>query len=152
MSALTILTGTDNPVLRGKNKKVITITKDIVRLIKDMEATTAVADGMGLAAPQVGQSIQLCLVRIGDRLQPMFNPEIVQKSTDMEVAEEGCLSLPNVWLQIPRPVSIVVKYMDMKGNEQERMLQGLEARIVQHEIDHLNGVLIIDYHQDGVVL
>ncbi len=138
MAVLPILTGADNPILRKKAQKVTKITKD-------MEATTKKADGLGLAAPQVGQSIRLCLVRLNKKMVPIMNPLIFWWSEEIEVAEEGCLSLPNFWMNVPRPVSIAVRYMDAKGEEQERKLSGLEARIVQHETDHLNGVLITDY-------
>jgi peptide deformylase len=145
VSVLPILTGADNPILRKKAHKVVKITKEIQSLIKDMEATTKNADGLGLAAPQVGQSLRLCLVRLNKKMVPIMNPVIFWWSEEIEVAEEGCLSLPNVWMNVPRPVSIAVRYMDAKGEEQERKLSGLEARIVQHEADHLNGVLITDY-------
>lgn len=145
MSALRIIIGADQPVLRAKTKLVPKVTKEIQKLIKDMEDTTIKADGLGLAAPQIGQSLRLCVVKMNGRLTPMVNPEITYKSADTEFAEEGCLSLPNLWIQVPRSVQITVKYLDGKGKEQERMLEHLEARIVQHEVDHLDGKLIIDY-------
>jgi peptide deformylase len=145
MAVLPILTGADNPVLRTKCKKVPKITKEVLQLIKDMETTTKHADGLGLAAPQIGQSISLCVVKLHRKMIPLINPEIFWKSEEIEVAEEGCLSLPNFWMNVPRPVSIAVRYMDAKGEEQERKLSELDARIVQHEVDHLNGILITDY-------
>lgn len=145
MSALPIIIGADQPVLRTKTKLVPKVTKDIQKLMKDMEDTTIKADGLGLAAPQIGQSLRLCLVKMNGRLTPLVNPEITYKSPDTEFAEEGCLSLPNLWIQVPRSVQITVKYLDGKGREQERILEHLEARIVQHEVDHLDGKLIIDY-------
>lgn len=142
---LPILTGADNPLLRAKTKPVAKVTKDIVKLLKDMEETTVKADGLGLAAPQIGHLERVCIVKMGGRLTPLINPRITFRSPDEESAEEGCLSLPNVWLQVPRSVSIVVEYLDVKGKEQERMLERLDARVVQHEVDHLEGKLIVDY-------
>lgn len=110
-----------------------------------MEDTTIAADGLGLAAPQVNRTERVCIVRMGNKLTPLINPKITFKSVDVEVAEEGCLSLPNVWLQVPRSASIVVEYLDAKGASQERMLEHLDARVVQHELDHLDGKLIVDY-------
>lgn len=121
------------------------MTKDVLKLLKDMEDTTIAADGMGLAAPQIGHLERVCIVKIGEKLTPLINPQITYKSPDIEIAEEGCLSLPNVWLQIPRSVSIIVMYLDAKGKAQERKLQYLDARVVQHEVDHLEGTLIVDY-------
>lgn len=145
MAVLPIVTGADNPVLRTKTKPVPKVTKDIQKLLKDMEQTTVKADGLGIAAPQIGQSLRMCIVKLNGRLMPMVNPEITYRSPDMEFAEEGCLSLPDTWLQVPRSVSITVKYLDGKGKEQERMLKNLDARVVQHEVDHLEGKLIVDY-------
>jgi len=145
MAVLPIITGADNPTLRSKTKKVPHVTKDILRLIKDMEATVISADGLGLAAPQVARLERVCIVKIGGKLTPLINPDITFRSEDSEVAEEGCLSLPNIWLPVPRSVSIVVKYVDPKGEEQERMLEHMDARVVQHEVDHLEGKLIVDY-------
>ncbi len=110
-----------------------------------MEETTIKADGLGIAAPQIGQSMRMCIVKMNGRLMPMVNPEITFRSTEKEYAEEGCLSLPNIWLQVPRSTSITVKYLDGKGKEQERMLRDMDARVVQHEVDHLDGKLIVDY-------
>lgn len=132
-------------MLRTKTKKVAHVSKEILQLIRNMEATTKNADGLGLAAPQIGQSIRLCLARLNGRLTPLINPEIFWKSDEIEVAEEGCLSLPNFWMNVPRSVSIAVRYTNGKGEEQERKLTNMEARIVQHEVDHLEGILITDY-------
>jgi peptide deformylase len=152
MAVLKILTGADTPILRSKTKKVSKVTKDLLKLLKDMEETTVAADGLGLAAPQVNHSERVCIVRIGKKLTPLINPDILFRSEDKEFAEEGCLSLPEVWLQIPRSISIVVQYMDAKGKMQERMLEHMDARVVQHEVDHLEGKLIVDYPQGGAIL
>lgn len=152
MSVLPIITGADTPVLRAKTKPIAKVTKEIQKLLKDMEETTIKADGLGIAAPQIGQSLRMCIVKLSGRLLPMVNPEIISKSPDIEYAEEGCLSLPGVWLAVPRSVSIVVKYLDGRGKEQERMLEKLDARVVQHEVDHLDGKLIVDYGEHAKAL
>jgi peptide deformylase len=110
-----------------------------------MEDTTVAAEGLGLAAPQVGSSHRLCIAKIGGRLVPLMNPYITWKSAETDVMEEGCLSLPGINVDVERSSTIVVTYIDMKGKSHERRLQNLEARIVQHEVDHLEGVLIVDY-------
>lgn len=151
MSALPIITGADTPVLRTETKRVPKVTKEVTRLVKDMEETMEKANGLGLAAPQVGSSERVCIVRFGGRVTPLINPDITWKSEETAVAEEGCLSLPGIWLDVPRSVSITVKYWDLKGREQERRLTELDARVVQHEVDHLEGVLITDYASSNPV-
>jgi peptide deformylase len=145
IATLPILTGADNPILRTKTKKVPKVTKELLKLLKDMQDTTVSADGLGLAAPQVGRLERVCIVKIGDKLTSLINPAITMKSVAMEIGEEGCLSLPNIWLEVPRATSIVVKYWNVKGEEQERILEHMDARVVQHEVDHLEGILIVDY-------
>lgn len=110
-----------------------------------MQDTTVSADGLGLAAPQVGRLERVCIVKIGDKLTPLINPIITKKSSAVEIGEEGCLSLPNIWLEVPRAASIVVQYLNARGQEQERILEHMDARVVQHEVDHLEGILIVDY-------
>ena len=145
MTLLPIVTGEKNPILRRKTRKVPTITKEIKKLLKDMEETTVAQDGLGLAAPQVGSNHRLCLSRINGRLIALINPDITFQSDTFDVAEEGCLSLPDLYLQIPRSSTIVVSYLNERGQAEERRLSGLDARTVQHEVDHLNGRLIVDY-------
>ena len=145
MAALPIVTGADTPVLRVKTAKVPKVTKDIAKLLKDMEDTVKAADGLGLAAPQIGQSLRLCLAKIGGKLTALVNPIVTWKSAETATAEEGCLSLPGLWRDVTRPTSIVVTFMDAKGKPQERKLADLDARVVQHEVDHLEGKLIVDY-------
>ena len=145
MSVLPIEKGTDNPILRKKGAKVREVTKALKRLIKDMYATVKAEDGAGLAAPQVGQSLQLCLALIEGKMAVLINPEIAWKSIETETQEEGCLSLPGLTVNVARPESITVKYLNEKGLPEERKLSGFSARTVQHEVDHLNGVLLADY-------
>ncbi len=147
MAALKIVTGADNPKLRVKTERVPKVTKKILKLIKDMLAAMEEANGVGLAAPQVGETVRVCIALVGGKITPLINPEITWKSKETAIDEEGCLSLPNVWLPIVRSTGITVTYLDEKGKEQERKLQDFDARVVQHEVDHLEGVLIVDYHQ-----
>lgn len=145
VTVLQILTGKDHPLLRAKTKKIPKVTKEILKLIKDMQETMAKAEGVGLAAPQVGQSLRLCLAMVEGKLIPLINPKITWKSKEMYVDQEGCLSLPGIWLDITRSKEIVLTYTDHKGKPQEKKLMDFSARVVQHEVDHLDGILIVDY-------
>jgi len=145
MAVLPIVTGDTTPVLRTVSKNVPQVTKTILALIKDMEETLKDEGGLGLAAPQVGESLQICLAQIGGKVQVLVNPEITWRSKEADTEEEGCLSLPNIVVAVMRPREIVVRYRNRKGMEEERRLKDMDARVVQHEMDHLNGVLIVDY-------
>jgi peptide deformylase len=101
-------------------------------------------DGIGLAAPQIGVIKRLIIADIGEGLLSLINPEILDRRGEASLLE-GCLSLPNVGVEVRRNESIVIRGIDMAGREVVRDLSGLMARVVQHEIDHLNGVLILDY-------
>lgn len=152
MSVLPIITGVDMPILRTKTKPVAKVTKDLQKLLKDMQETTIAADGLGLAAPQIGRTERVCIVQMGNKLVPLVNPIITHRSEELEYAEEGCLSLPGIWLTVPRSTSIRLEYLDAKGAKQERMLSAMDARVVQHEVDHLEGKLIVDYGPHGKAL
>lgn len=145
MAILPIVIGADNPMLRAKTKKIPSVTKEIKTLARNMMETMVEANGIGLAAPQIGQSIRLCVAPVSGKMEALINPEITWKSEEIAVDEEGCLSLPQIFLPITRSTDIIVKFTDDKGQAQERKLKGLEARVVQHEVDHLDGVLIVDY-------
>ncbi|HLD08054.1 MAG TPA: peptide deformylase [Candidatus Peribacterales bacterium] len=145
MAIQNILIGKDQKVLRTKTKKVTSFTKDLQKLIEDLLDTVHAAEGAGLAAPQIGISQRVTIARIGEEFVPLVNPEILWKSDQVIVGEEGCLSLPDIWLQIPRAKEIVLRFSDEKGEEHERKLEGFDARVVQHEVDHLDGILIVDY-------
>jgi peptide deformylase len=150
--ALKIVTGEDKKILRTKTKRVPAVTKDVQKFLKDMEKATVAADGLGLAAPQVGSDLRMCVARINGRLTPLVNPEITWKSKATETAEEGCLSLPGVWVPVPRATEIVVKYQTARGDRKELKLSDMDARVVQHETDHLDGKLIVDYVSAATVL
>lgn len=138
-----------DPVLRERATDVTEITPELHVLIDDMVDTMYAAPGVGLAANQVGVSKRLMLIdlSVGEdpaQLHVFINPEIVE--TEGEITEEeGCLSIPDFVEIVTRPEWLRVKYLDREGNEQEMEAEGLMARAVCHEIDHLNGALFIDY-------
>lgn len=145
MAVLSIITGQEQSILRTKTKKVTRVTREILKLVKDLEETTIASKGAGLAAPQVNRTERICVAMIARKLTPLINPEIIWKGPIMETAEEGCLSLPDVWLNITRPTEVIIRFMAANGKQRELKLQGFNARTVQHEIDHLDGVLIVDH-------
>lgn len=150
---LPIYTGTDNEVLRQVAKPVKDITRQHIRLIKNMKETMVYAHGLGLAAPQVGLSERILIAnfqygkKVGEKFAhvALINPKITHHSEEEVMGEEGCLSLPEIYAPVKRYKEITVKYLDEKGNKQVLELKNLNARIVQHEIDHLDGKLFVDY-------
>ena len=156
---LPIYTGTENEILRQKAKPVKEITRKTLKLIKNMKETLLDAKGLGLAAPQVGVSERLFIAnfqygkKVGDKfvVMPLINPKIIMHSEEIELGEEGCLSLPEIYADVKRFSQIIVKFLDEKGKEQILELEGLNARIVQHEIDHLDGKLFVDYLDQGTI-
>ena len=135
----------DNPTLRRES--IPTLMNDEVKvLVEDMKETMVFENGIGLAAPQVGVNLRVILIRLNDgQFQPMINPVITWYSEKRVSFEEGCLSIPGHYTEIFRPGQINVKFMDLGGKYRKWKLKGLEARVVQHEIDHLDGVLMTDY-------
>ena len=150
MALLPILIHPD-PRLKKVCEPVAEITDDLRRLADDMLATMYHAPGIGLAAPQVGitqRLIVLDAVKEGQgepRPMVMINPEIVAKSDERNVYEEGCLSIPEQFAEVERPAEVTVQWIDRDGAERREDFGGLWATCLQHEIDHLNGVLFIDY-------
>jgi peptide deformylase len=130
-------------VLREQSKPVRNITGELITLAKDMVETMYLSRGIGLAAPQVGESCCLIIADIGEGLIQLFNPAIVA-SEGLETFTEGCLSVPDVMLEINRAEKIVVEGLDRDGKEISFEAKDLVARVLQHEIDHLSGTLIID--------
>lgn len=146
---LEIQTGAENPILRKKSEEIQKITPEIKGLVLNMIDTCAKADGIGLAAPQVGESLRLFIVRIPISekkyfTQEFINPKILKISKEKSTKEEGCLSLPNFYTNVERSKKITVEYQDKNGEEQKIKTSGFLARVIQHETDHLNGILIID--------
>jgi len=131
--------------LRKKAEEIKEITPEIKELAEDMTETMLKSerDAVGLAAPQVGVSIRMFVAQTRNGPGVFINPEISKKS-GKEAVEEGCLSLPGLWLKVKRAKEIELEAIDINGKKIKTKAVGLFARILQHEIDHLNGVLIID--------
>jgi peptide deformylase len=138
-----------HPVLKAKAKPIARVDAALRRLAADMFETMYKAPGIGLAAPQVGISERLVVLDVadGEERRPMVlvNPEIVWRSGDRATAEEGCLSLPGQFADVTRPQAVKVRFLDDHGDEQEIDTDGLLARCVQHELDHLDGILFVDH-------
>ena len=134
------------PVLRQKAKRVTSFGAATERLVEDMLDSMRAANGLGLAAPQIGVNKRVIVIDPGKGLLKMINPRILERNGKPVEDEEGCLSLPGVYVNVARPVeSIVVSAIDVNGEKRVWKGSGLFARVVQHEIDHLDGRLIIDY-------
>ena len=149
MAIRKILTIPD-PLLREKSESVKIIDKDIQNLMDDMIATMYKAPGIGLAAIQIGvpkRVVVMDLSKEPDKKEPMFfvNPEIIWRSDVNSTYEEGCLSIPNQFAKIERPEKCHFKYLDYNGNQKDIKADGLLSTCIQHEVDHLNGILFIDY-------
>lgn len=135
-----------NPILRETSKPVNLdkVDKKTTELIERMIFTMELDAGIGIAAPQVGKKIRLIIISFKSGPMAMFNPEIKKISPKTELGEEGCLSLPKVFGNVRRSVSLECEYYDIKKTKYVLKASGLLARVIQHEIDHLNGVLFID--------
>lgn len=148
-------------MLREQGKPVTEFDEDFNQLTRDMLETMYHASGIGLAAQQIGKALMLCVVDVpaeadmdaqGERLNPdinmpliLANPEILDPTEETDGYEEGCLSFPGVSGQVQRPVGITCRYRDINGEACEIQARGLVARAIQHEVDHLNGILFIDH-------
>jgi len=134
-----------DPVLREKGKKIGVIDADVQKLIDDMIETMHDARGVGLAAPQVGLSIRLTVIEVPDH-EPyiLINPEIVKRS-GKRVVTEGCLSLPGWYGEVTRSERVVARAKNRYGKEYKIVADELLAQALEHEIDHLNGVLFVDH-------
>ena len=131
-------------ILRKKSVQIPEVTPNEVKLFEDMLLTMYTFNGIGLAAPQVGSSFQIIVADIGEGVVKLANPRIIKSKGEDRLAE-GCLSLPDINVQIKRPYEILVEGLNDKGQRIEIKAKGLLARVIQHEIDHLRGRLIIDY-------
>ena len=144
-----ILTEPD-PILRKKCEPLEKVDIDTKKLMDDMLETMYAAPGIGLAAVQVGILKRLVVIDISkgeEEKKPIFliNPQIIHRSKKTSVYEEGCLSLPGQFAEIERPAECTIKYIDYNGKEKDLKADGLLATCIQHEVDHLNGILFIDY-------
>jgi len=140
-----------DPRLKKMSDPVVDVSDELRALANDMLETMYDAPGIGLAAPQVGLLSRLivldCVKAEGEKPRPliMFNPEVIASSDETNVYEEGCLSIPEQFADVTRPAEVQVRWMDENGKEHSEGMDGLWATCVQHEIDHLDGKLFIDY-------
>jgi len=136
-----------NPILR---KKSVEISSEIIKsrgfksLIASMVKTMVKTDGVGLAAPQIGKSIRLAVINSKDGVLCLINPKFTKKSWACELGQEGCLSIPGVFGKVKRHKKISLTYCDKNGKKIKLTAGGMMARVIQHEVDHLDGVLFID--------
>ena len=140
-----------NPLLRQKANKLDTVTDEDISIAKKMMEVMIKAPGVGLAANQIGILKQIVTIFYVDSITKkekkyaLYNPNIISYSNDKIVMEEGCLSLPEQFAEVERPQSIVIEYLDDYNRRIKKKVSGVEARILQHEIDHLSGKLFVDY-------
>lgn len=134
-----------DPVLRIETTPVDVVTDNVRRLIDDMFDTMHAANGIGLAAPQVGRTERVAVVDVDKARYALVNPEIVVAEGKKEKTEEGCLSIPDVYGDVERPTRVVIRALDRDGKPIEVEATGLLGRCFQHEIDHLHGKLFIDH-------
>ncbi|MFU0800812.1 MAG: peptide deformylase [Xylanivirga thermophila] len=130
-------------ILRKKSRKVDKIDQRIITLLDDMAETMYKADGVGLAAPQVGILKRIVVIDVGDGLIELINPEIID-AKGSQIGDEGCLSLPGITGRVKRPNEVKLRALNRKGEEIEMVGTGLLARAMCHETDHLDGILFID--------
>ena len=139
-----------DPLLRQVSKPVERVDAPLLSFAQDMLDTMYHAPGIGLAAIQVGEPIRLVVIDLAKEGEPpapqiFINPEIVASGDDVNIHEEGCLSIPDYYAEVERPGSVTVRYLDKEGRQRELAADGLLATCLQHEIDHLNGKLFIDH-------
>lgn len=149
MAILPILVA-PHPVLKTKCKPVDEVTPELAKLMDDMLETMYDAPGIGLAAPQVGVSKRVLVIDVArqdEDPQPlkMANPEIIWESEELGVYEEGCLSFPEQYAEVQRPARVKVRYLDQNNEAQELDADGLLATCIQHEMDHLEGIVFVDH-------
>ncbi len=149
MKKLKILTGVDNTVLRTISAPIVKFDSKLKKFVKQMREAMTDAKGIGIAAPQVGLNIRVFLMTFNygkkdERIIVMANPKILNFSEESIVDEEGCLSLPGVYGNVERSRSVIVEFYDVEGIRYEMNLSELNAREVQHELDHLDAILFVD--------
>lgn len=163
MAKLPIITGIGNPILRAECEKVVKFDSALKKFIKDLKDTMIAARGLGIAAPQVGKTIRVFITTLDyeyedkeqgggvvkGRALAMVNPEILEISDEMMMGEEGCLSLPGQFGKVERHARIKVEFFSEDGVRQVLSLEGLNARVVQHENDHLDGIMFPDRMRAG---
>ena len=133
-----------SPILRKKCEEVKEITEEIKRLSQEMIETLTKNQGVGLAVPQIGELKRMIVVQTEKGPQTFINPKIIKKTKETIIDEEGCLSFPGLFLKIKRAKWVEIEALNEKGEKIHLKAEGLPARIFQHEIDNLNGILFID--------
>lgn len=133
-----------SPILRQHSEEIQTVDDEVRRLISDMFDTMDAARGVGLAANQVGVAWRVAVVGVEDDRFVMVNPRIIQAEGRVS-AEEGCLSIPEIYADVTRPERVVIEALDAQGQPYRKEATGLTARAIQHEIDHLDGILFLDH-------
>lgn len=131
-------------ILHERMPEVAKPTPEIRQLVKRMKKIMEKADGIGLAANQVGLPLRLFVAKVDKKFYAVLNPEIVKTSKEKDVVEEGCLSVPGFWGPVERAKGLTLRGLDPYGRKIEIKAKGLLARVFQHEVDHLNGILFID--------
>ena len=134
-----------DPILREETNLVEQVTDELRTLAKNMFDTMYLAKGIGLAAPQVGRRERMAVIDVKDQPFVIINPEIIEAEAKLTKAEEGCLSIPDVYGDVERPGRVRIRALGLDGNSFEVEADDLLARCLQHEIDHLHGKLFIDY-------
>jgi len=137
-----------SPVLRQKSPAVRIVDDEVRQLVDDLFETMRAAKGVGLAANQIGVARRVAVVDVGEEDPPplvLINPVILERSEEDETAEEGCLSIPDIFGDVTRPARVVVEALDVEGKKVRTEASGYKARAIQHEIDHLDGVLFLDH-------
>jgi len=137
-----------SPVLRQKSPPVAQVDDAVRRLVDDLFETMRAAKGVGLAANQIGVARRVAVVDIGEEDPPalvLINPIIIERGEEDETAEEGCLSIPDIFGDVTRPLHVVVEALDQEGRRSRVAAHGYKARAIQHEIDHLDGILFLDH-------
>jgi len=137
-----------SPVLRQQSTPVARVDDAVRQLVDDLFETMRAAKGVGLASNQIGVARRVAVVDVGDEDPPalaLINPVIVERSDEHEVAEEGCLSIPEIFGDVERPAHVVVEALDRDGKKYRVEARGYKARAIQHEIDHLDGILFLDH-------
>ena len=133
-----------NPILRRKSEEIKEITPEIKELALDMQETMMKNKGIGLAASQIGILKRMIAIKTETGPEVFVNPKIIKKSKEKEIMEEGCLSFPEFFLEIKRPKKVEIEAINLDGKKVKIQAGGLLARVFQHEIDHLDGILFID--------
>lgn len=133
-----------NPILRKKSEEVKEITEETKNLAFDMVETMKKNNGIGLAAPQVSESKRMFVIQTTEGAKIFINPQILKRTKETSIMEEGCLCFPGLFLKIKRARGVEIETLNEKGEKISFKTEGLPARVLQHEIDHLDGILFID--------